>query len=599
MLAGVVAAAIACAVYAADLLHSVELKTVDTRFSVRGSTGRPTDVVVVEIDTATFDYLRHAHLPAQWPYPRRYHARVIRNVERGKPKAVAIDIQFTEQTDTRDDNALIEAVGSGRNVVLATTEVSTRGGTGVLGGDAVLRSLGARAGNGTVPPDSDGVDRRIPYEVDGLKSFGVVAAEMAERRTIPPPPTARPWIDFAGPPGTITSYSYWRVLEGKVPPSAFHDKLVIIGPSASTLQDIHATSVSGSEGMSGAEIQANVARTALHGFPLRSVPVWLDYLLIALLGLVPALASLFLRGWRALAASLAVAGLFTVLVQVAFDHGHVAAFTYPILALAISAIGVITIEYVIEAFERALTRDVFSRFVPEAVVQQVLARTDGKLRLGGERVFGTVVFTDLRGFTTFSENLSAEQVIDLLNAYLTEMSEAVLAHGGTLISYLGDGLMAIFGAPLEQDDHADRAVAAAREMLEERLPRFNESLREQGFERGFKMGIGINTGEFMAGNVGSERRLEYTAIGDTINTASRVEGMTKGTPYALFIADSTREALTRELDDLTFVDELAVRGRAQTIRLWSLSNPAVLKEDWQSEGGSPVAAPESSTTVAG
>jgi adenylate cyclase len=227
----------------------------------------------------------------------------------------------------------------------------------------------------------------------------------------------------------------------------------------------------------------------------------------------------------------------------------------------------------------------------------VLARTDGHLRLGGERVVGTVMFTDLRGFSTFSEGLRAEVVIELLNGYLSEMSEAVLAHGGTLVAYLGDGLMAVFGAPLEQPDHADRALETAREMLEVRLPRFNETLRARGFERGFKMGIGINTGEFMSGNVGSERRLEYTAIGDTINTASRIEGMTKATPYALYLAESTREALTEDVADLVFVGEKAVRGRSQPIRLWSLSIPAVQKEDWESEGGSPPPATEAKAAV--
>jgi adenylate cyclase len=349
--------------------------------------------------------------------------------------------------------------------------------------------------------------------------------------------------------------------------------------------------------MSGAEIQANVAETALHGFPLESLPGWWEPLLIVLLGLVAPIASLRLRGWRPLAVAIAVGALFAVAVQVAFDHGHVVLFVYPLAALLLSAVGALVVEYVLEAFERARTHDAFSRFVPEAVVDQVLARTGGELRLGGERVVGTVMFTDLRGFTTFSENLSAEEVIDLLNEYLSEISEAVLAHGGTLISFLGDGLMAIFGAPLPQPDHADRAVAAAREMLEQRLPHFNESLRARGYERGFKMGIGVNTGEFMSGNVGSEKRLEYTAIGDTINTASRVEGMTKGTPYALFLADSTRDALTRPLDDLVFVDEMAVRGRSQAIKLWSLSSPAVLKEDWESEGGAKPASDAAAATV--
>ena len=126
-----------------------------------------------------------------------------------------------------------------------------------------------------------------------------------------------------------------------------------------------------------------------------------------------------------------------------------------------------------------------------------------ELRLGGEEVVGTVMFTDLRGFTTFSETLGAQEVIGFLNRYLSDMSDAVLAHGGTLVSYTGDGMMAVFGAPLEQVDHADRALDAAREMLEQRLPKFNEWLHEQGHEEGFKMGIGLNSGRFMSGNVGS------------------------------------------------------------------------------------------------
>src|SRR3712207_4677246 len=133
------------------------------------------------------------------------------------------------------------------------------------------------------------------------------------------------------------------------------------------------------------------------------------------------------------------------------------------------------------------------------------------------------------------------------------MSEAILNHGGTLVAYMGDGIMAVFGAPVEQPDHADRALAASRDMLE-RLKDFNAWLRDEGLADGFKMGIGLNSGPVMSGNVGSERRLEYTAIGDTTNTAARLEGMTKGTPHMLFIAESTKDALTRPMDELFFVE---------------------------------------------
>ncbi len=141
----------------------------------------------------------------------------------------------------------------------------------------------------------------------------------------------------------------------------------------------------------------------------------------------------------------------------------------------------------------------------------MLADADG-VRLGGVRGEATVMFSDLRGFTSFSETLEPERVIESLNSYLTEMSEAILDHGGTLVAYMGDGIMAVFGAPLKQADHADRALEAAREMLD-RMGGFNDWLREQGLNDGFKMGIGLNSGPVMSGNVGSERRLEYTALG--------------------------------------------------------------------------------------
>jgi adenylate cyclase len=134
---------------------------------------------------------------------------------------------------------------------------------------------------------------------------------------------------------------------------------------------------------------------------------------------------------------------------------------------------------------------------------------------------------------------------------------------------MGDGIMAVFGAPLQQDDHADRAVEASREMLE-RLQGFNGWLREQGLHDGFKMGIGLNSGPVMSGNVGSERRLEYTALGDTTNTAARLEGMTKGTPHQLYVSDTTYQALTRPAEDLIAVGEAEVRGRKAKVQLWSL-----------------------------
>jgi class 3 adenylate cyclase len=215
-------------------------------------------------------------------------------------------------------------------------------------------------------------------------------------------------------------------------------------------------------------------------------------------------------------------------------------------------------------------RDALRRFVPEAVADELLRTPGAELSLGGIQTDGTVMFTDIRGFTTFSESRPASDVIGVLNRYLTEMTDAVLDHGGTLVSYAGDGIMAVFGAPVRQDDHADRALAAAREILERRLPRFNAWLGTQGVADGFRIGVGVNSGPFVSGNVGSERRLEYTAIGDTINAAARLEELTKDTQHALLLSDAARRSLRRPAEDLVYVGAFELRGRRQRTEVWSV-----------------------------
>jgi adenylate cyclase len=229
---------------------------------------------------------------------------------------------------------------------------------------------------------------------------------------------------------------------------------------------------------------------------------------------------------------------------------------------------------------RTQTRDLFSRFVPDSVVAQVLDRADSEddVRLGGELLTATVLFSDLRGFTSFAEGREPDEVIGVLNRYLTEMSDAILDHDGTLVAYMGDGIMAVFGAPIASEDHADKALGAARVMLE-RLERFNAWMREEGLGDGFKMGIGLNSGDVMSGNVGSARRLEYTAIGDTTNTSARLEGMTKGTPYQLFVADTTYARLHEPPADMDSLDELEVRGRKAGLKVWALRPAATVPDD--------------------
>jgi adenylate cyclase len=558
---------------ATHLFRRTELQTIDARFSIRGSERAPSDIVLVQIDPATLNQLREHHLHSEFPFPRSYDAKVIDHLREAGAKVIAVDIQFTQPTDSADDEALAGAIERAHGkVALATTEVARDGETAVLGGNGVLSQLGARAANARETVDSDGEIRRFAYAYNGLKSFPVVSAEIATGRPVPsslfnggPLP-----IDFAGPPETFRGESFFNVLTDKPNPSLFAGKIVIVGASAPILQDVHATATTNGGQMSGPEVWANATSTLLRGAPLRNAPGWVNVLLIVLLGAIASLGSLRLRPLRAFLDLLAAAVVFAVATQVAFDSGWIVDFVYPLFALALGTLGTLAVLYLITAIERERVHDLFSRFVPADVVAEVVSRTDDNLRLGAVERDCTVLFCDLRGFTTFSESQSAARVIEVVNYYLNEMTEAILDAGGTLISYMGDGIMALFGAPLEQEDHADRAVAAAREMIGPRLTRFNAWLDEQGFGRSFEMGVGLNSGPLMAGNVGSEQRVEYTAIGDTTNTASRLEGLTKDSDAMLFISASTRERMRGPIDHLYPVGEVQIRGRTGTIAVWTV-----------------------------
>jgi adenylate cyclase len=578
---GAMLTALALLAYFTDAFKNTELDTVDARFGVRGERTPPKDLVVVKIDADTFNAL---HM--RWPFPRDLHADVINTVMKDKPKAIAYDVQFSEPSEGRkgedQDFALLEAIDKANHkVVLATTEVNEKGESKFVGfGPEIWKEVRGQPASGLLPPDPGGILRRISHSVDNLETLGVVTAEVATGRRPDPADFGGEdgaWIDYHGPPGTIDAVSFSRVAQGKTRRGFFRDKVVVIGPSAPTLQDIHPTST-GDQEMSGAEIQANAIETAREGAPLRSSSSVLDVALIVVLGLVAPLASMRMPPLRAIALALGLGLAYLVATQLAFNAGTVLSLIYPLGGLLLTSVGALAIHYVTSAFERERMRDMFSRFVPENVVDEVLASADEGLRLGGVQREGTVLFSDLRGFTSFAEELTPPQVIELLNRYLSEMSDAILDHGGTLVAYMGDGIMAVFGAPIAMDDHADRALAASREMLGVRLARFNDYIRQEGLGEGFQMGVGLNSGSVMSGNVGSERRVEYTAIGDTTNTAARLEGMTKGTPYSIFVGEATRDYLKEPADDLFFVDEFEVRGRQAKIRLWSLPDQSPAKE---------------------
>ena len=347
VVAALVAVGAGAAAEFARLLPGLEQDSVNQRFERRGAVSAP-GLLVVAIDDKTFDDLGES-----WPFPRSRHAQAIDRLRSDGAAAIVYDVQFTEQTTPREDNALIEAVGRARNVVLATAETDEHGNSNVLGGDEQLARLGARAGASNLPPGPGGVLQRFEASAGGLETLAMAAAHRVGRApAIGAFDDGGAWIDFRGPPGTIDTVSFSDLLKGRVDPALVRGRIVVVGATAATLQDVHPTPTASGELMSGPEIEANAIYTATHGLPLRDAPRWIDLLAILALGMLPALASLRLRALLAALLAPGAAVAWLVVAQVAFDHGHVLSVAAPLFALALGTVATIAAGYLAERKRR-------------------------------------------------------------------------------------------------------------------------------------------------------------------------------------------------------------------------------------------------------
>jgi adenylate cyclase len=582
---GIAIGAAALVAQSTHMLERLELASIDLRFKV-AAREHPLrhDVVVLGIDANTL-----STLDERPPIRRTHHAQLIDRLVRDRPRAIVYDVQFTERSQPpyeADDDILVAAVQRATPkvpIVLATSETFDGGKSLVFGGDDVVRGVGAHTGQAIFPSDADGVTRRVTYAWDGLKTMAVQTAGLLGDRQPARSQYGKDgaWIDFAGPPGAIRTYPFIDALKGRLPAGALRDKVIVVGATAATFHDLHSVSTSGREQMAGAELQANAIQTALAGAPLRSTSSVVSVGFTLLAALIGGLAMLPLgsaRGRFGLKVLVAVGGTvgllaaLILLIVLAFRAGHILPAAYPVAAFVLASMlsNVLSFARVVHTRAQAEQRARFARFIPEQALDQVLASTHAQGRLPGTELDATVVFSDMRGSTALAEGLSASQVIELINRYLSEMSEAFLDYGGTVVSYMGDGIMAVFGAPLQQPDHADRALRAARSILGERLDAFNAWIDATLGLPPVAIGVGLHSGHVASGTVGSDRRLEYACVGDTTNTAARVENLTKqyGTP--LLLSAATRDRL-RSAIDLVEVGTVEVRGRTAPIVLWTLA----------------------------
>lgn len=553
-------------------LERVEHATVDTRFRVRGAEDPPRDVVVVAIGDGTL-----AALNRQWPYPRSWHGEVIRALSMAGARAIGYDIAFSEpgapagagpgaeSAAASEDEQLWNAMRTSNRVVAGVAEFD--GATPHFFRARELARSSVRVGN--VGWATDAASRRLRPDLGGVASFPLAVAQAAGAAVDVDAIRDSAYVDYAGGPGTITTIPFEDVLDGRLDADAVRDRVVIVGATASRLQDLHPTPFGGGL-MAGPEVQANAVATLLRGNPLRGVS-WPVTALVTLL-LVGAIVAAAWRprgGFLAIASGAALAALL-VGAQVAFTAGLVIDLTTPLLAVVLTAVAALVITALTEGRERRRLRAVFGRFLPPALVDEMVAAADRTAGIPGRRMQATVLFADLRGFTAVAERMPPEQVIEILNRWLGDVGDAVMDAGGTLVSYQGDGVMAVFGAPVEQPDHADRALRAAREIRDRRLAEFRAWAGEHGLDAPVAVGVGVATGPVMSGTVGSRRRLEYAAVGDTTNAAARLQSLTRDIGRTVAVSDATRAALTAPAPDLVPVGAHEVRGKSVPAGVWTL-----------------------------
>jgi adenylate cyclase len=404
---------------------------------------------------------------------------------------------------------------------------------------------------------------------------GVVEVKLAHR-VVQTNERGELWVNYRGPANTFHTIPAGGVLAGRTPAGTFRNKLVFVGVTETGVGDLQASPF-GSE-MAGVEVHANVADNLLTGRYIRDTGLLVGISLLAMALLALAVALFVLRTARhrvgAAAAVLLVLG-WPLLSYAAFlARGWHLQVVSPVLAGVLALVLSLRVRVATEEERAQRIRQTFEHYVSGPVVEEMIRHPE-RVKLGGERREMTVLFSDIRGFTSISETLDPEALVRLLNEFFTPMTRLVLENGGTLDKYMGDALMAFFGAPLAQPDHAARACRAALAMRDE-LVRLNEGWHRDGKlppHLTLGIGIGLNSGEMSVGNVGSEVVFGYTVIGDNVNLGSRIEGLNKDYGTQILVSEFTARAAGK---DFLFceLDSVRVKGKQKPVGIHELLDAA-------------------------
>lgn len=591
-------------------LNAFEYAYYDLWHNLLGRRIEPKHVVIVAVDNQTL--LEHQDEPLVFWGP--HFARVIESIRRVGARVTGVDYLFTVSAESwlkkfelsgidkirAYDIPMRAQLASGQVVLVASVADDDQGKCQlILPIHDYLFSLPGGpidVGLGNFYTDKDGVVRRFfPTLFDDGTVPNLTFATLLAVRATGLKATSSSWslgsrevsnailphaIGFVGPPGTIPRVSFSRLLNPQGNRGHeienLKDKVVIIAAEHIGNQDIHLTPYARGflsfEGtvMSGAELHANIVETLLTGRFPRSVPDWFRLIYLAVVLTTGAALFFRLHPLRGLGMGLLLGLACTFLALLFFYINWVLPVASVYLALGISYLGTLGLRLTGEERERTRLRQMFGRYVSEEVVEKLLA-IGHKPDLGGESLQVTLLFSDIRNFTAISEKLDAREVVEMLNAYFSRVCEPILNQGGTVDKFIGDAVMAVFGSPVPYKDHAQRALHAALAMME--TAREFRSWMDQRFGGAdlpeFAIGIGLHTGEAVIGNIGSPKRMEFTAIGDTVNLASRIEGLTKELGWAIIASSATIQAAGPRVVTGRR-EKVAVKGREEYVEVFEV-----------------------------
>ena len=522
------------------------------------------EIVIITIDDQSLQEL------GRWPWPRDYFARVIDNLNQSS--VIGIDISFFESSE--NDSELAESLKTG-NVVLAMEYTSFSHKNGELYGESLIKPTTALGIEGVdfeigyvnLFTDLDGVTRSFTPHMLGIEehdhfSMRVVGQYLG---VTPDLGSNRMLINFFAEPGGYEYISFSNVYNNMTNSSYFRDKIVLIGATAADLHDDVIVPIS-NQAMPGVEVNANLVQSIL----TRDFIYYQDdTTAIGVIFLFALLAGILLFRFRIYIATvfLAVLAIAYVLFSIyMFDSGTIMNVLYPLLSITLVYIGLVVMYYLTEERSRKWITDVFGKYVSPVVIASLIKNPD-MINLGGEKRNITIFFSDIRGFTSIAEKLEPEELVHLLNEYLTEMTSIITKDQGLVDKYMGDAIMAFWGAPLDQPIHAEIACSSSLEMMD-KLGELQKKWKKEDIPS-FDIGIGLNSGDAIVGNMGSKSRFDYTAMGDNVNLASRLEGLNKFYGTNIIISENTHKIIKDKFETRK-LDAVKVKGKRKPILIYEL-----------------------------